>query len=216
MPVGPFVARRLARLFALLGAALTALAAPARTPAAPGAEATFESLQAAAEPVESLDTFLSRYVGRCTDVFEKRTCEQNVAAVRKAAGAKTFALRVQEAAPLVKPRFEGQKFVLLLTPFVDGNGLALTRGVPRADGAGRPVVDLLPIPGKLPEGVLEMEFERPFRVGAIELELVFQPEKAWRLPRREGGAYEGVAARLLAVRVVDAQTGAAIASRVLR
>jgi hypothetical protein len=45
---------------------------------------------------------------------------------------------------------------------------------------------------------------------------VFRPEKAWRLPRRgERGDYEGLAARFLAVRVVDGRTGAPIATKVM-
>ena len=61
-----------------------------------------------------------------------------------------------------------------------------------------------------------MELESPFRTGAIELEIVFRPERVWRLDRRgEKGSYEGVAARFLAVRVIDARSGNALASRVL-
>ncbi len=107
--------------------------------------------------------------------------------------------------------------MLLLTPFVDGGGLALTHGAPaRQDAAGRPIVNLIPIRGRLPPGTMDMEFQSPFRTGAIELEIVFQPVKAWHLPRkREKGEYEGVAARFIAVRVLDARTGTEIASRVL-
>jgi hypothetical protein len=61
-----------------------------------------------------------------------------------------------------------------------------------------------------------MEFQSPFRVGAIELEIVFRPERTWRLARKgEGGSYEGVAARFLGVRVIDARTGNPIAAKVL-
>jgi hypothetical protein len=62
---------------------------------------------------------------------------------------------------------------------------------------------------------MEMEFQSPFRTGAIELEIVFTPEKAWRMKRKgEPGDLEGVAARFLAVRVLDARTGKEIAARV--
>jgi len=45
---------------------------------------------------------------------------------------------------------------------------------------------------------------------------VFTPERAWKLRRKgEPGDVEGVAARFLAVRVVDARTGREIASRIL-
>ncbi len=184
---------------------------------APSFAATdFASLATGAERLETLEPFLSRYVGHCTDIYERRTCEANVAASRRAITGKTFTVRVPDAAPLVRPRLEGQKFVLLVTPFVDGGGFALSNGAPlRQDPQGNPLVGLIPISGRLPPGTLELEFQGPFRSGAIELEIVFRPERTWKLPRREGGSYEGVAARFLAIRVLDARTGNEIASKVL-
>jgi hypothetical protein len=167
--------------------------------------------------VDALEPFLARYVGRCTDRYEKATCERNVAAARKEVAGRTFVVRVPDAAPLVRPTVEGDRFTLLVTPFVDGGGYGLSHGAPvKQDAAGRPIVGLVAIQGKLPPGTLEMEFQGPFRTGAIELEIVFSPEKAWRLKRKgEPGDLEGVAARFLGVRVLDARTGKEIASRVL-
>jgi hypothetical protein len=192
---------------------LLALALPAR--AAPTAD--FELLQRDAERIDALEPFLSRYVGRCTDVYERRACEANVAAARQAMTGKTFAVRIPDAATLVKAELRGSGYLVLFTPFVDGGGLALTNGTPsRQDAAGHPIIGLIPITGALPPGTLEMEFQSPFRVGAIELEIVFRPEKAWRLARKgERGNYEGVAARFLAIRVIDARTGNPIAAKVL-
>jgi hypothetical protein len=181
------------------------------------AAARFEAVAGTAQRVDALEPFLSRYVGRCTDVYERRTCEANVQAARRAVSGKTFTVRIPDAAALVRAELQGDGFLLLVTPFVDGGGLALTHGAPaRQDAEGHPLVNLIPIRGKLPPGTMDMEFQSPFRTGAIELEIVFQPVKAWRLPRkREKGEYEGVAARFIAVRVMDARTGAEIASRVL-
>jgi hypothetical protein len=184
----------------------------------PAAAASFEELEAHAQRIDALEPFLARYVGRCTDQFERVTCERNVAAARKEVAGRTFAVRVTDAAPLVRLSLEREGFVLLLTPFVDGGGIALTHGAPtRQDSAGRPLVDLLPIRGKLPPGTMEMELQAPFRTGAIELEIVFRPERAWKLRRSHGerGDVEGVAARFLAVRVLDARTGKEIATRTL-
>jgi hypothetical protein len=185
--------------------------------AAPALAATdFASLATGAERLETLEPFLTRYVGHCTDIYERRTCEANVAASRRAVTGKTFAVRVPDAAALVRPRLEGEKFVLLVTPFVDGGGLALSNGAPlKQDPQGNPLVGLIPISGKVPPGTMELEFQGPFRTGAIELEIVFRPERTWKLPRREGGSYEGVAARFLAIRVLDARTGNEIAAKVL-
>lgn len=197
----------LARLALPLAAALLA---------SPALAASFDDLAAKAQRVDALEPFLARYVGRCTDRYEKVACEKNVAAARKEVAGKTFSVRVTDAAALVRPTLEGDRFTLLLTPFVDGGGYALTHGAPsKQDPAGHPVVALIPIKGRLPPGTMEMEFQGPFRTGAVELEIVFTPEKTWRMKRKgEPGDLEGVAARFLAVRVLDARSGKEIASRV--
>ncbi len=198
------------RAASVLGAAVLCAASPA-------AAREFADLAASAERVESLEPFLARYVGSCKDPLEKRTCEANVAAARRAVTGKTFTVRVADAATLVRPKIEGAGFLLLVTPFVDGGGLALTHGTPaRQDAEGRPVVGLIPIRGKLPPGTVDLEFQGPFRTGAIELEIVFRPEKPWKLPRKgERGSLEGVAARFLGIRVLDGRTGNEIASRAM-
>lgn len=177
----------------------------------------FDALATSAQRIEALEPFLSRFVGRCTDVYERQTCEANVRAARQAIAGKTFAVRVADAAPLVRAELQGDGFLLLVTPFVDGGGLALTHGAPaKQDASGNPLVSRIPIRGKLPAGVLSLDFQGPFRTGAIELEILFRPERTWKLRRRgEGGHYEGVAARFLGVRVVNARTGNVIATRML-
>jgi hypothetical protein len=177
----------------------------------------FDATARSAQQLDGLEAFLTRFVGHCTDVYERRTCEANVAQFRKQSAGKAFTIRISDAAGLVRTERKGAGWVVLLTPFVDGGGLALTHGAPtRQDAAGRPLVNIVPIPAQVPDGMLDMEWQGPFRTGAIELELVFRPEKAWKLARRgEPGSYEGVAAKFLAIRILDARTGAAIAARVL-
>jgi hypothetical protein len=186
--------------------------------ASPALGATYEEVAARAQKVEALEPFLARYVGKCTDRYEKMTCEKNVASARKEVNGKTFTVRVTDAASLVRPQIEGDKFALLFTPFIDGGGgYALTHGAPsKQDGEGRPVLGLVVIKGKLPPGTMEMDFQRPFRSGAVELELVFAPEKAWKMKRKgEPGDLEGVAAKFLGVRVLDTMSGKEIASKTL-
>lgn len=199
---------RLAALLAL--SCLTSLPAAAR-------EVDFDAVARGAEKVEALEPFLARYIGHCTDVYERQKCEANVAQARKQVSGRAFTVRISDAAGLIRPERRSGGYLLLLTPFVDGGGLALTNGAPRRqDAAGRPLIDLLPIPGAVPAGMMDMEFESPFRTGAIELEIVFRPEKVWKLARRgEKGSYEGLAARFLAVRIIDARTGNLIAARVM-
>jgi uncharacterized protein DUF6066 len=189
----------------------------ASTPAATRAGERFDAVATSAERLDALEPFLARYVGHCTDVYTRAACEANVLAARRSVTGKTFTVRVTDAATLVRAELQGDGFVLLVTPFVDGGGLALTHGAPaRQDASGHPLVNLIPIRGKLPPGVMDMEFQGPFRTGAIELEIVFKPERTWKLPRHgEGGQMEGVAARFVAIRVMDARTGNEIASRVL-
>jgi hypothetical protein len=196
--------------------ALLALAAALLS--SPALAASFDDVSSRAQRLDALEPFLERYVGRCLGLAERAVCQRNVATARREVTGKTFAVRVPDAATLVRPTLGGDGFVLLVTPFVDGGGgLALTHGAPtRQDAEGHPIVALVPVRGRFPDGVMEMEFRAPFRTGAIELEIVFRPEKAWKLKRRgEPGDVEGVAARFLAIRVLDARTGKEIASRTL-
>jgi hypothetical protein len=193
----------------LLLLVLTAL--PIRTPA----DERFAAAAAKAERLEDLRIFLGHYVGSCTDPIERRTCEANVAAFRRQAGAKSYVVRIPEAAQLIRAQPKGDRIVLLLTPFIDGGGYALTRGEPtRLAASGSPVVDLIPFEVRLPPGMLEMDFLSPFRAGAIELELVFKPDRAWKLKRKgEPGSFEGLASRFLSLRVINARDGSEIAAR---
>ncbi|HUL59028.1 MAG TPA: DUF6066 family protein [Anaeromyxobacteraceae bacterium] len=197
--------------FAALALAATLAGAVAR------ADGRFDALERRAERLESLEAFLARYVGRCGEGMERRTCESNVAAARRAVTGRTFAVRVPDAATLVRAQVRGEGYLVLVTPFVDGGGLALTHGEPtHQDPRGQPVIGLIPIHGTLPPGMLDLDFEGPFRTGAIEMEIVFRPERTWKLKRRgEPGWYEGVAARFLGLRIVNARTGDEIAARVL-
>lgn len=200
------------RTVQLVVAALLVALLPASVTAA-----DLAALSATAERIDALEPFLSRYVGSCAPGHTQRACQENVAQARKAVSGKAFVVRIPDAATLAQARIDGERFVVLVTPFVDGGGLALTHGAPaRQDAAGRPVVPYIAIDGTLPPGVMDLEFQRPFRSGAIALEIVFRPEKVWRLPRKgEPGSYEGVAARFLGVQVLDARTGEIIASRAL-
>ena len=191
--------------------ALAVLAAPA-----PGLAADFESAAAKAERLDRLDGFLERFIGRCADPYTRAACEKDVAAFRKDALGKSYVVKIQEATSLVRPEREGDGFVLLLTPFFDGGGLALTGGTPtKQDPAGNPLVQLVPVRSVLPPGSMDLEFLSPFRTGAIEVELVFRPLKAWKLPKKGGGSIEGVGAKLVAVRVLDGRTGNELGARMM-
>lgn len=199
------------RLFA---AAL--LAAAALAPAASRADERFSTLRQRAERLESLPGFLERFVGACKDPFERRACEQNVRQSRRSFEGKTLVATVS-ASELARFESDGSRFRIVLTPFIDGGGgYALTHGEPVGqDPAGRPRIGFVILQGHLPPGVGEMDFRSPFRTGFVEMEIVFRPEGTWKMRRRDGGFYEGVRARFLAVRLLDQRTGDEIASRIL-
>jgi hypothetical protein len=181
------------------------------------ADDRFDSVRNRAERLDSLNSFLERYVGSCRDVFTRVDCERNVATARRAVHGKVLVARVADgAAELVRAHSDGGRFRIDVTPFIDGGGYALTNGEPlRPDAAGRPVIGLVTLQGVLPPGTGDLEFFSPFRTGNVEMEVVFEVKGTWRMKRRDGGFYEGVKARFLALRLVDPRTGAEIASRVL-
>jgi len=199
------------RTFPALALAAALLAPP------PARAGDLESVFAKAERVERLDAFLERVIGHCTDPYTRKQCEDQVSAARKDAAAKTFVVKVTDATALVNPKIDGDGFVVLLTPFVDGGGYALTHGTPtKQDAGGNPVVNLVPIRGKLPPGVMDLEFLSPFRTGAVDLEIVFKPTKPWKMPKKGGGSLEGLGSRFVAVKLLDARSGNTIAAEAVR
>ncbi|HSM93284.1 MAG TPA: DUF6066 family protein [Anaeromyxobacteraceae bacterium] len=197
-------------------AVLSCLLALLVAPSASVADARFDAAAAKAERLDDLRKFLGQFVGSCTDPFERRTCEANVAAFRKGASGKTFVVRVTEASQVVRTQSRGGSVVVLLTPFIDGGGYALTRGQPkRQDADGNPLVDLVPMEVPLPPGMMEMDFLRPFRSGSIDVEVVFRPDATWKMKRKgEPGSYEGLAARFVALRVINSRDDSEIAAKI--
>lgn len=193
-----------------------ALLAVSLAPAASSADDRFTALKQRAERLESLPGFLERFVGACTDAFERHACEQNARQARRAFEGKTLVATVP-AAELTRVESDGTHFRIVLTPFIDGGGgYALTHGQPVGqDAAGRPRIAYVILQGSLKPGVADIEFRSPFRTGFVEMEVVFRPEGTWKMKRPGGGFYEGVKARFLGLRLVDQRTGGEIASRVL-
>lgn len=184
-------------------------------PLASLADERFEALRQKAEPLDSLAGFAERYVGVCKDPLQRAACEENVKAARKASDGRLFFTVLSERArELVRAERRGSGFRFLITPFVDAGGIGLTHGEPRLDARGRPAIGYLVI-DSLP-GVDEGVVDAALRTGRVELEILFRPEGAWKLRRRgEGGFYEGVKARFVAVRLVDGRTGTEVAVKVL-
>lgn len=181
------------------------------------ASSHFDALRDRAQRLDSLGAFLENYIGRCEDVGTRADCEQNVRSLRRSADAKAFTASVSEQTlSVVRPERTAGGYRFVVTPFIDGGGLALTHGAPRQqDSAGRPLIGLLVMDGALPPGMDELDIERALRTGRIELEVVFRPEGTWRLKRKgASGFYDGVKARFLAMRLVESRSGTEIASKV--
>ncbi len=181
------------------------------------ADDRFQSLRDTARPIESLGPFLERYVGSCRDEFTRADCERNVREVRRGLEGRSYAASVAEQTlEIVRAQRTRDGYRFVVTPFIDGGGLALTNGQPlRQDAAGRPLIGFLVLEGGLPPGMDDMAFESALRTGRLELEVIFRPEGTWKLKRKgEPGFYEGVKARFLAVRLVDSRSGAEIASKI--
>jgi hypothetical protein len=194
---------------------LTAATLLAPSPAAP--DTRYDALRERASPVDSLGPFLERYLGSCRDEASRADCERRTREVRRDLDRGTYAASVAEhTLEIVKPQRTARGYRFLVTPFIDGGGIALTHGEPRRqDAEGRPLIPFLVLDGALPEGMDALDLERALRTGRVELEVVFRPEGTWRLRRKGAGAwYEGVKARFLGLRLVESRSGTAIASRV--
>jgi hypothetical protein len=183
------------------------------------ADERFAALTGQARRLDSLGPFLERYVGSCgQSELTRHDCEQNVRATRRGLDGRSYAASVAErTVDIVRTERTRSGYRFVVTPFIDGGGLALTHGEPRRqDSVGRPLIGLLVMEGTLPEGMDELAMESALRTGRVELEVVFRPEGTWRLKRKgEPGYYEGVKARFLAMRLVEARSGAELASKVL-
>jgi len=181
------------------------------------ADDRFDSLKTQAHRVDSLSGFLERFVGGCKDTYEKRSCEENVRVARKGLEGKLMVVSLGDRTPeIVRAEATGDHFRILVTPFIDGGGYALTHGVPaKQDSAGRPLINYIVIEGTLPAGG-ELEFQGPFRTGHVEMEVLFKPEGTWKLKRKgEPGYYQGVKARFVGLRLIDQRTGSEIAAKML-
>ncbi len=172
-----------------------------------------------ASRIDDLGPFLERYVGVCRDDTARGDCERNVRVARRGLDGRIFSTVVgEQTLELVRPERTAAGYRYVVTPFIDGGkGVALTNGSPRRqDAAGRPLVGLLVLDGPLPVGLDEAGLESALRTGRVELEVLFRPERAWRLKRKGAtGFYEGVGARFLALRLVESRTGLELASTII-
>lgn len=165
----------------------------------------------------SLASFLDRFIGECNDVLEGQSCKQNAAAYRqKMVGKKYYVIIPEDSATMLRagpydPATD--EYTVLVTPFFPAGGYALTQGQPRKlDAQGNPVLPLIVLHGKLPEGWDPMSFQRLFRNRELRVQLVFSPQGVWAMPKRGGGKLYGVKSKLEAMLITYSRTGDPVAT----
>ncbi len=191
------------------------------TPALGEAPPEFAKLRDAAESLDSLTSFLDKYVGECGASLEKRECEANAKKVRAELTGKSFHVILGDAASrmIQAGSFNPatRQYKLQLTPFFEGNGLALTEGAPVGqDANGNPRVPLMPLDVQLPNDWMPMDMDRMIRTGNLKIHLVFRPLGIWTLPGKGKEKLQGVKAKFVALRLTNARTGDEVALRVSR
>lgn len=174
----------------------------------------FESLKSKSEALGGLGPFLERYVGSCEDPEARKTCEANAAAFRKQANSKRYAMLVDDVRGLLRADAydpDSGELTLQLTPIFGAYGYALTTGRPkRLDAQGNPTMRLVKLEGRTSQGFDQRRFERMFRNGEVQLELIFTPQQVWSLPKRGGKPVQGVEVKALGVRVTHVRSGEAM------
>lgn len=196
---------------------MAALLLPGAAQAAP--PAAFAQLRDRAQPLASLSTFLSSFIGDCGfDPMGGNACKQKVEAFRKKALGKTYQVILDDnAQQLVQPRGfspSTHEMEFALTPYFEAAGFALTHGQPRKLNAqGSPVIPLIRMRSILADAVTPMMVDRVFRTGDVRMQIVFKPLGIWKLPRKDkrGAFVEGVKAQVLGVQLTEARTGNTIA-----
>src|SRR5690606_14946604 len=106
---------------------------------------------------------------------------------------------------------------LQLTPIFGAYGYALTTGRPkRLDAKGHPTMRLVKLSGRTTQGFDQRRFERMFKNGEVELELIFTPKQVWTLPKRGGAPVQGVEVQVQAIRVNHVRSGEALVAWIRR
>src|SRR5690606_23805351 len=182
--------------------------------------ADFDALTSKSEPLGGLGPFLERYVGRCEDPETQKTCEANAATFRRQANGKRYAMLVDDVRSLLQAEAydpDSGDLTLQLTPIFGAYGYALTTGRPkRLNAQGLPTMRLVKLEGRTTQGFDQRRFERMFRNGEVQLELIFTPEQVWTLPQRGGKPVQGVEVKALGVRVTHVRSGEAMVAWVRR
>jgi hypothetical protein len=194
----------------VLRIAALAFAVAAATAAAE--DDAFDKAKSGSVPTEGgLSTFLSKFVGACEEGGPP--CKKAAEEYRRQNKGKKLYLSLDDGASMLAVGEKGAdgELVMNVTPFFAGGEFALTSGAPsRTDAAGNPVMPLMRVNGKAPDGDVD-RLARMLSMHQLKVEVVFSPEGTWSLSKKGGGTIQGVKAKLLALRVSMARTGETVA-----
>lgn len=176
----------------------------------------FARLREAAEPLASLDTFLTRYIGECTGLLAGKDCRDSAAAFRKATAGKRYYMIIDEAhATMISsgPYDPGKGiYTVNILPFFTAGRYALSHGSPRRqDQHGNPIINQITVRDRTPVGWNAVRIQSLFARRQLRVQAIFVPVGIWSLPRRDGGRMYGVRANVEAILVTVGRSGEQIA-----
>jgi len=186
-------------------------------PALALADGRFEELRKGAQPFDGgLGDFLELYLGDCGTASNTANCRNRSREFQtQAKGKRFYALVREDEAGMLGMNTgtrAGGDFTIEVTPFFPGAEHALTNAVPKkTDAKGNPILPVMMIPAKLPGVETVEDMERLFKNRGVRVELLFEPEQAWALPRKGSTTLTGVKAKLDAIQVTS-RTGAVLAT----
>lgn len=197
----------MSRLAAPLLAAALALPAAAR-----GGD--LASFFGKATRVPDLAAYVARTTTPCTgSAATKGRCQKEVAKLLASSYDHQKVVRVPGAG-LVRIVPRGDALFLLVASRLPAGPASLTHGTPEAiEEGGEPATRNLETQVYFPPDTAAADraaLEAALRGGAVDVELVFTPKKAWTL-----GDQRGLAANFFAIRLLDAKTGKELAAEPL-
>ena len=181
------------------------------------ADGRFEELRKDAQPFDGgLGDFLELYLGDCGTASNTANCRNRSREFQtQAKGKRFYALVREDEAGMLGMNTgtrAGGDFTIEVTPFFPGSEHALTNAVPKkTDAKGNPILPVMMIPAKLPGVETVEDMERLFKNRGVRVELLFEPEQAWALPRKGSTTLTGVKAKLEAIQATS-RTGAVLAT----
>jgi hypothetical protein len=175
-------------------------------------DSRFAKLRDAAQPLGGLSSFLDKYIGECDDFFASSSCKANAEAFRKTyTDKRLYMIVTEDVATMLSPGPYSPttgEYVIHVTPFFPAGKYALTHGAPKkTDAEGNPVLPLLSLSGKIPDGWNSLRFTNLFRNQGLRAQIIFTPRSVWSMPRQGGGKIHGVDAQVEAVLVTEGRTG---------